>query len=357
MRSPLRFSLVAVTLAALALSACGGDDDDDTAAADDEPATESSDDVTLHLGYFPNVTHAPALVGVEGGRFEDALGDGVTLEPQAFNAGPEAVTALLSGSLDASFIGPNPAINAFAQSNGEDIRIVAGTASGGAYLVVQPEISSPENLAGTTIASPQLGNTQDVALRAWLKDQGYETDTTGGGDVSVIPQENGTTLDGFIAGDIDGAWVPEPWATRLVDEGGGKILVDEADLWENGDYVTTHLVVRTDFLDEHPDVVKALIEGLGESIDLINDDPDAAKGYVNDAILAITSNELAPELIDASFANIEFTLDPIASSLVISAQHAEELGLLDPVDLDGIYALDLVNEVRADRGEEAVKDS
>lgn len=362
MRSHRRFSLILFALLAvpaLVLAACGGDDDDDNAAGASETtaagATETtagSDPITVHLGYFPNVTHAPALVGVEGGYFADALGQN-KLETQAFNAGPEAVTAILSGSLDATFIGPNPAINAFAQSNGE-VRIVAGAASGGAYLVVKPEITGPADLAGKKLASPQLGNTQDVALRTWLKDQGYETDTTGGGDVSVIPQENAQTLDQFKAGDIDGAWVPEPWATRLVTEGGGKILVDEADLWPDGKYVTTHLVVRKQFLDEHPDVVKQLIEGEAKAIDLINDDPTKAGELVNQGIVAITSKELKPELIDASFKNITFTLDPVASSLTTSAENAEALGLLDPVDLNGIYDLKLVNEVLANRGEDEV---
>jgi NitT/TauT family transport system substrate-binding protein len=342
------------------LAACGGDDDDTAGASSttgnglDEPAAE---DVTLRLGYFPNVTHAPAVIGVENGAFAEALGDNVTLETAPFNAGPEAVEALFSDAIDASFIGPNPAINAFAQSDGEAIRIVSGTASGGAYLVVKPEITSPEDLAGKKIASPQLGNTQDVALRAWLADQGYETDQSGGGDVSVVPQENAQTLETFVAGTIDGAWVPEPWATRLVNEGGGKILVDERDLWPDGEYVTTHLIVKTEFLDEHPDVVKSLIEGLGNSIDLITDDPATAGPLLSQGIEKLTDKPLAPELVDATFENVTFTLDPIASSLQESAQNAEELGLLDPVELDGIYDLTLVNEVLADRGEAEVSDS
>ena len=343
------------------LSACGGDDDDDAASTDPPAAGESeaasTEPVTLRLGYFPNVTHAPALVGTEGGVIEGALGDNVTLELSTFNAGPEVVEAVFSDAIDASFIGPNPAINAYAQSDGEAIRIVSGVASGGAFLVVNEDITSPEDLAGKTIASPQLGNTQDVALRAWLKEQGYETDTAGGGDVSVLPQENSQTLDTFKSGDIDGAWVPEPWATRLINEGGGHVLVDERDLWPDGKYVTTHLIVRTEFLNDHPDVVKQLIEGLAGSIDLINDDVEQAKTLVSGAIEKLTGKPIAPELVDASFANITFTLDPVASSLATSAEHAQELGLLDPVDLDGIYDLTLLNEVLSARGESEVADS
>jgi sulfonate transport system substrate-binding protein len=353
-------ALAPIALALLVgLSACGGDDDDsgDTSGSVPEAEAASSDPVTLRLGYFPNVTHAAALVGTEGGFIEDALGENVTLELSTFNAGPEAVEAIFSEAIDASFIGPNPAINAFAQSDGEAIRIVSGAASGGAFLVVNDEIESPEDLAGKTLATPQLGNTQDVALRAWLKEQGYETDTAGGGDVAVLPQENAQTLDTFISGDIDGAWVPEPWATRLINEGGGKVLVDERDLWPDGKYVTTHLIVRTEFLEDHPDVVKQLIEGVAASIDLIEDDVARAKTYVSSAIEELTGKAIAPELVDASFANITFTLDPVASSLATSASNAEELGLLDPVDLDGIYDLTLLNEVLSARGEPEVSDT
>jgi NitT/TauT family transport system substrate-binding protein len=339
--------MLAITLA-MATTACG--DDIDTAETAGEP-------VVLRLGYFPNVTHAPAIIGVEDGLFDEALGDNVTLELQTFNAGPAAVEAIFSGALDATFIGPNPAINAFSQSNGDAIRIVAGTASGGAYLIVTPEITSPEDLAGKKVATPQLGNTQDVALRAWLKEQGYATDTSGGGDVSVLPQENAQTLDTFKAGDIDGAWVPEPWATRLINEGGGTVLVDEQDLWPDGRYVTTHLIVRTEFLEEHPDVVKQLIEGLAAAIDTIESDRAGAEATVVAGIESATEKPIAPELVTASFDHITYTLDPIASSLTTSAENATALGLLDPVDLDGIYDLALLNEVLADRGEPEVSDS
>ena len=174
------------------------------------------------------------------------------------------MTALLAGAIDATYIGPNPSVNAFQQSHGA-VRVVAGAASGGAYLVVKPNIDSAADLKGKKVASPQLGNTQDIALRSWLKQHGLKTDANGGGDVSVIPQDNATTLDTFRQGAIAGAWVPEPWATRLVDEGGGKILVDERTLWPQGQYVTTDLLVSTSFLKAHPDVVKRLLEGQDET--------------------------------------------------------------------------------------------
>jgi NitT/TauT family transport system substrate-binding protein len=313
--------------------------------------------VTLRLGYFPNVTHAPAIVGVDSGAFADALGPNVTLEVSHFNAGGEAIEALLSGAIDATFIGPNPAINGFAQSDGEALRIVAGTTSGGASLVVADGIDSPDDLAGTTLASPALGNTQDVALRAWLVDNGYATDTAGGGDVAVVNVENAEALTLFREGELDGAWVPEPWATRLVLEGGGHVLVDESDLWPDGEFVTTHLIVATGLLEERPDVVTGLLNGLVDTIDTINADPAAALTATNDGIEAITANRLADETIAGAFENLTFTVDPIASSLQGSADDAIAVGLLDEVDLTGIYDLTLLNEVLAERGREPVNDA
>ena len=181
----------------------------------------------------------------------------ITVTP--FNSGTPAVEAILTDSIDITYIGPNPAINAFAKTNGEAVRVISGSTSGGAFLVVKPEITSAADLKGKKIASPSLGNTQDVALRSWLKGQGLTTDTAGGGDVSIVPQENAQTLETFQAGTIDGAWVPEPWATRLIQDGGAKVLVDERDLWPDGKYVTTHLLVATKFLDANPEVVKRIL--------------------------------------------------------------------------------------------------
>jgi NitT/TauT family transport system substrate-binding protein len=342
----------------LVAAACGSDsgtDTSDTTAADGSAGEPSTEPVTVRLGYFPNLTHAPGIVGDLGGYFEDSVGENVTIETSSFNAGPEAVEALFAEALDVTLIGPNPAINAFAQSDAEAIRIVSGATSGGAFLVVKEGVDSPEDLEGLTLATPQLGNTQDVALRAWLKDQGYETDDAGGGDVSIQPQANGDALAAFVAGDIDGAWVPEPFATRFIQEGDAHVLVDERDLWPDGEYVTTHVIVRTAFLEDHPDVVKGLLVGLAEAIDLIETDPEQAKALTNEGIEALTDKPLAPEVIDAAWENLVFTLDPIASSLAKSAADAEEVGLLDPVDLDGIYDLTLLNEVLTERGDPEVE--
>ena len=236
---------------------------------------------TLRLGFFPNLTHAPALVGLQEGLFKAALKPvGVTVTPTAFNAGPDAITALFAGSLDITYIGPNPTINAYAQSKGEAVRVIAGAASGGASLVVRPEIMDAAGLAGRTLATPQLGNTQDVALRNWLTEQGLTATTEGGGDVSIKPQANAEGLAAYAAGSIDGAWVPEPWVSEYV-KAGAKVLVDEKTLWPGGQFVTTNIIVRTEFLAQHPDIVEAFLTGHVAALDAIETDPAAAKAAVN----------------------------------------------------------------------------
>ena len=337
---------LSVLIAALLLSAC--------AASGTAPSQSGAASVTLRLGYFPNVTHATAIVGIQKGFFAAALGDSVTFQTQVFNAGTDAVEALFSNAIDATYIGPNPAINAFAKSHGQAIRIIAGAASGGAALVVKPEITKPGDLSGRTLATPSLGNTQDVALRAWLKDQGFSTDAEGGGDVSIKPQANGDALQAFTLGQIDGAWVPEPWATRMVEEGGGHVLVNERDLWPDGKFVTTHLVVSTTFLEAHPDVVKQLLTGDVAANEFENAHPDEAQQIVSKALADLTSSQLPAGTLAKAWQNLEFTVDPIASSLATSAKHATDLGLLDPVDLTGIYDLRLLNEVLTAQGKPAV---
>jgi NitT/TauT family transport system substrate-binding protein len=340
--------LTLLAVFAVLAAACGG------AGADDGGAGDEGDRPALRLGYFPNVTHAPAVYGVEERLFEDALGDAADLEPHTFSTGTEVISAIFSGALDASYIGPNPAISAHAQSSGDAIRIIAGATSGGAKLVVREGIESADDLAGARLASPSLGNTQDVALRAWLADQGYHTELEGGGDVSIVPQENAQTLETFRAGDIDGAWVPEPWATRLELEGGGQVLLDERELWPDGQFVTTHLIVATRFLEEHPGVVERLLAAHVDAVEAVNGDPDSAQQRVNDGIEAVTGKALAPETIAGAWDSMTFILDPIATSLHESAADAQEVGLLEPVDLDGIYDLDLLNTILRDRGSQEV---
>jgi NitT/TauT family transport system substrate-binding protein len=326
-------------VATLVVVACGQ-------AVSSAPAADNQA-LTLRLGYFPNLTHAPALVGLKKGFFADALGNTVKVETHTFNAGGDAVTAILSNSIDASFVGPNPTTNAFVQSHGQAIRIVAGSTSGGALLVVKPSITSVAGLKGKKIADPQLGGTQDVALRWFLKSNGFATDTAGGGDVSILPQDNSLTLTAFKQGQIDGAWVPEPWASRLVIEGAGKVLVDERDLWPQGKFVSTNLVVRTDFLQAHPKRIAALLEGLYQAVAYLNSNPTAAQALTNDAVGEITGKKLAAGVVAAAWPHLTFTLDPLPATLKTSADHAHGVGLLASVDLKDIYDLRLLNQVLA----------
>lgn len=350
--------LAVVLLLALTAAACGRSDSATAAPADTADGSTTtigtSTAPTVRLGYFANVTHAPALVAVDQGFFTDHLGD-TKLETSSFNAGPEATEALFADALDIAYIGPNPTVNAFAQSNGEAVRIVSGSTSSGAYLVTSPSITSAADLEGKKIASPQLGNTQDVALRVWLKDQDLSTDTSGGGDVSIVPTANADALTAFKAGDISAAWVPEPWATRMIQEGDGKVLVNEADLWPDGKFVTTQIIVRTEFLDQYPGTVKAILEGHLDALDLIESDPAAAQKATNTQIEALTQKPLPESVLSAAWKNLTFTYDPTATSLEKSAKDAEDVGLLDPVDLLGIYSLDILNSLLAADAKPEVK--
>ncbi len=304
---------------------------------------------TLRLGYFPNLTHATALVGVEKGFFAKRLGS-TALRTQTFNARPAETEALLSGGLDA----------AWAKTNGQAIRIIAGATSGGAQLVVQPGITSAADLKGKKIATPQLGNTQDVAARTWLASHGLTPSSpTQTGDVLVEPTDNATTLQLFKQKKIDGAWVPEPYASRLVVEDGGKVLVDEKTLWPQtrGQFVTTQLIVRTDFLRKYPNTVKALLAGQLDTTDWIAANPAAAKAAANDALGALTAKPLAAAVLDRAWSNILITNDPVAASLKRSADDAVAAGLLKPVDLKGIYDLTLLRQLLAARGRPAVADA
>ena len=337
--APLVLGLLVATIVA----ACGG------TPVPGQPAAESGP-VTLRFGYFPNLTHATALVGVEKGFLAQALGANVTLEAHTFNAGPDAVTALLSNSLDVSFVGPNPAINAYTRSHGQAVRVIAGGTSGGALLVVKPGLTSAADLKGKKIADPQLGGTQDVALRWYLQGKGFKTDSAGGGDVSILPQDNATTLTSFKQGLIDGAWLPEPWASRLVVEAGARVLVDERDLWPGGRFVTTNLVARTDFLKAHPATVKKLLEGLYQANEELVTSPTQAQKETNDALGKTTGKPLASGVVAAAWSHLDFTLDPLAKTLAASADHAQKVGLLDRVDLKGIYDLSLLNQVLGEHG-------
>jgi NitT/TauT family transport system substrate-binding protein len=337
-------------LVPLLLAACGSSSQASGGTSRD--SSTNSGPVELRLGYFANLTHAPALVGVSKGYFKGALASNVNLTTQIFNAGPAEVEAIFGGALDAGFIGPSPAINAYVKSKGAAIRIVSGAASGGASLVVRPAagINRPADLKGKTLATPQLGNTQDVALRAYLLDHGIHTDAQGGGDAKIVPTDNPTTLQLFQEGKIDGAWVPEPWAARLHLEAGGTVLLDERTLWPAGQFASTELIVAKAFLDQHPDTVKALITGEIKAVDWITGNPTEAKAAVNDALLRLTTKALKPAVLDEAWTGLSFSADPLASTLKKQAADAKRTGLLADTNLGNILDLRLLNQVLAAAG-------
>jgi NitT/TauT family transport system substrate-binding protein len=337
---------VAATALALALAGCGS-----------EASGGGGSTVTLRLGFLPTLPQAPALMGVEKGVFAQDLAASVTLKTQTFNAGPAEITALIAGSLDAAFVGPSPAITAFVKSKGAALRVVAGATSGGAGLVVRNDenIASPEQLRGKTLATPQLGNTQDVALRTYLRAHGLTTDPQGGGDVKVVPTDNQTTLQLFKQKQLDGAWVPEPFLSRLILEDGGALLVDEATLWPAGKFPSTVLVVSTSFLADHPDEVKALVQGDLDAIAILDGQAADAKVAVNDQLEVLTQKKLSTAVLDAAWGRLTFTPDPLAASAQKSADDAKAAGLLaGDVQLKGLFDLRILNDLLRSRSEPAV---
>jgi NitT/TauT family transport system substrate-binding protein len=333
-----------LTLLSLVVSACSG--------ASTSAGTDPNGHVTVHLGYFPNVTHAVALVGAQRGTLTSP-GSNVTVDTKTFNAGPSLIEALLAGDIDIGYVGPSPAINGYVKSHGEALRIIAGAASGGASFVVRPgaHITTAADLAGKKIATPQKGNTQDIALRYYLQ-QNHLKSTEDGGTVQVVPTDNANILTLFKAGQIDGAWVAEPYASRLVVEDKGTVFMDERTLWPNGKFVSTNVVARKAFLDQHPDVVQAFLKAHVESVQYIQANLASAKTITNGELQRLSGKALAPAVIDSAFANVDVTYDPLAQSLLTSADHAFALGFLGETkpDLSGIYDLKPLNDVLSAKG-------
>jgi NitT/TauT family transport system substrate-binding protein len=314
--------------------------------------------VTIRVGAFPNITHPQAMVGKFNHAFEKALGPNVKVEWKTFNAGPSAIEALFAGAIDMTYIGPNPTISGYVRSNGEALRVVAGASSGGASLVVRNDsgIEKPADFHGKKVASPQLGNTQDVALRAWLKANGLKP-TDKGGDVQVIPLANPDQLTLFLKKDLDAAWAPEPWATRLVREGNGRLFLDERTLWPNGQFVCADLIVNTKFLKEHPEVVKNWLRAHVDLTDWINGHLPQAKKLLNQQIQQETGKALPNAVLDEAFGRLQVTYDPLRSSLLNSAKSAYEAGFLgrQMPDLSSLYDLSLLNQVLSEKGKKAVQ--
>jgi NitT/TauT family transport system substrate-binding protein len=308
------------------------------------PANDQGPAAQLRLGYLPNITHAAALIGVERDMLAGQLGT-TALSAQTFNAGPDQVNALLGGSLDVAFLGPGPAINAFSRSGGAAVRLVAGVASGGVQLVVRPEITAPGKLAGRRIATPQLANTQDIALKTWLVGQRVPTGT-GPGDVQIINIDNAQAVNAYRTGQLDGGWLPEPYASRLVAETGAHVLVDEASLWPDGRFPTTVLIVRTGYLQQHPQTVTALLRGLLQVEDYARADPAGAKAAANSALGKAAGKPLAQPVLDRAWGGITLTTDPLAARFPRLAADAVTAGVATSApDLHGFVDLRPLNAV------------
>jgi len=310
----------------------------------------------LRVGYFPNITHSQALVGLEKGLFKEHL-PGIEIKTYVFNAGPSVIEAMFAGKLDISYIGPSPTINGYVQSDGQALRVVAGATSAGAVLVVRngSGIYSSADIGGKKLASPQLGNTQDVALRHYLKDHGYKTKEDGG-SVTVVNVANADILTLFKKGELDGAWVPEPWGARLVHEADGRILLDERDIWPGGEFVTANIIVSTKLLKERPQLVKMFLEAHVEATIWINANPSTAREVVNAQLEKLTQKRLDDAVLSESFGRMNVTYDPIRSSLMTYSDWAFDLGFLGTArpDLSGLYSLGTLNEVLKEKGLENV---
>src|SRR5262245_49922218 len=335
----MRRVLLTAGVAAVTLAAAG------CASSAAGASCPGSGPVVVRLRFLAAITIEPALVALVKGFFAKNLVKNVELKTTVFSSGTEETTAILAGQLDAAYVGPNPAINAWQKSNGTAIKIVSGATSGGASLVVKKGITSASQLKGKSLATPSLGNTQDVAARYWLKQHGMATTPTGGGDVAIKPiKPNSAAVLEFASHQIDGGWEPEPYATEMVLDGGTR-LVNEASLWPGGKFVTTNLVVTQSFLKDHPGTVNGLLKGQIEANSYINSNPAAAAQAANAELTTLLGKGLPSDVLTQSLKYITFTNDPIASSLTTDAQHAVAVGLLQPVNLSGIYDLGPLNKL------------
>ncbi|MFB5599480.1 MAG: ABC transporter substrate-binding protein [Nitrososphaeraceae archaeon] len=312
----------------------------------------------IRVGYFPNVNHAQAVIGFGNGVFQEQFGTEVKVDNRVFNAGPSIIEALFANQLDMAFVGPNPAINGYKISN-ESLKIISGASSGGTLFVVREDsnINSTGDFHDKKFSSPQIGNTQDVALRKFLLDNGYKT-TDMGGDVKVLPAANPDIVTLMLKKDIDGAWVPEPWGSKLIKEGNGKLFLDEKDLWKpDKKFVTTQLIVKTDFLKKNPEIVKKILSTHVNITNWLNENKEEGMKVFNEEIKKISGEEIPEEILKDSFDRIDFTYDPIKESLFEMAKDSFEIGYLgnDMPDLEGIYDLDLLNQVLKERGLEEIK--
>jgi len=314
--------------------------------------SKSVDNATVRIGYFPNINHAQTVVGIAEGTFAAYLGPKVTIKTTLFNAGPSLIEAVFSGDIDIACVGPSPVINGYVRSGGKALKVIAGAASGGALFVVRKDshIKEATDLAGKRIATPQLGNTQDIALRGYIRNFGLKPREKGG-TVDILPLRNPDILNLFMRKQIDGAWVQEPWGARIISEADGEVFLDERTLWKDGRFSSTLLIVGTDFLKNHPDRVKRWLAAHVKITRWMNQHPRKAKKVIGEQIKALSGVSLPEEVIKDAFSRLEATYDPIVPSLFSYAEMAYDAGFLgsQKFDLSGLVDLKLLNEVLKER--------
>lgn len=272
----------------------------------------------IRLGYFPNITHAQALVGMEEGRLAALVG--AHIEPLLFKAGPYAMEALFAGEVDLLYVGPSPAVNGYIQSKGSAVRIIAGAMSGGALLVMRSTLPfvGPASLQGLRIAAPAVGNTQDVSLREYLRQSGVKANV-----ITVAPADMSAL---FQRGDLDGAWVSEPWGSRLVHEAGVRIALDERSLWPDGRFATAVVVGRAEFLKQHPKLVRQFLLAHVEITRWIQANPAEAEVAIDAHLTRIVGKGLPPAVLRDAMARLEPTYDPLVPSILEMGRRAEAIG-------------------------------
>jgi NitT/TauT family transport system substrate-binding protein len=334
---------VAVTLAAVVVAGC---------ASSNAKAKGSA--AVLRLGVFPNLTHAPALVGIGGGIFDRDLAP-TRVDVTVFNSGSQAGQALLSGSIDATFIGPVPAASLFEQ--GGEVAVVSGAVQNGASLVVRAGsgIRAAADLAGKKVVVPGIGNTQDIALRTWLHRNGLKARDEGG-SVTVLAVDNPELPQVFQAKQVDAAWEPEPWPSLLESQHLGTPLVDETTLWPGGNFPTTQLLVSRGYLSAHPDVVRRLVLANVDAIQSIAEDPERAKQLAAQQLQKIGGPDLAASVLDQAWGRLRFSYDPVVAVAEQYAMNAWKLGIFDtrPDNLASLFELDALNDVLKEKGLPAV---
>ena len=293
----------------------------------------------IRIAYFPNIGHAISIVGIEKGFFEKNIGD-TEIETRIFDSGPQVIESLFANSIDVAYVGPGPAINGFLNSENHNVNILSGAASGGASFIVHPnsEINSAADFAGKKIAAPQIGNTQDVSLRHYLSENGLKT-AEKGGSVVVYNIPNPDTYTLFVKGEIDGAWVVEPWATILETELDGKRLFHEEELWNDNQFASVLLIANSDYVEKNPEIISNFVSSHHETVTWINENPTETRIVFNNFLDSYLGQSLSDDVVDIALSNLEITSDPISDSVFLFAEKADALGYLgrNGYDLSGIF--------------------